>query len=229
MKPEMDLDRLADIPDPAAELAGLPPPPRRFQPRARPATRARVAAGRTYALSAALAYTAVLLALFNKRADLSSVPGRTLLLEIAIPLTACGLAFAIGVAPGRSGVGESKRMLVGVAVASPLLFALTTCLAGPADFDPEPFWGHGLRCLLVTGLFTLGPLGLAAWAFRGAFVASAGWRSAALGIACAGLAATAMSLICSTGSPAHVLVGHGGMMIVAGLVGAAFGRRLASA
>ncbi len=225
----MDLDRLADIPDPAAGLAAVPLPPRRFDPPAHAPTRVRVRAGRTYAFVAALAYTAILLALFNKRADLFSVPGRTLLLEAAIPLAACALAFAIGVAPGRSGVGESRGMLVGAAIAVPALFAVTTCLVGPADFDPEPFWGHGLRCLLVTGLFTLGPLGLAAWAFRGAFVASAGWRSAALGVAAASLGATAMSLICSTGSPAHVLVGHGGMMIVAGLVGAALGSRLARA
>jgi hypothetical protein len=227
MKPPFDPDSLGDVPDPAAELAPLPPPPRRFQPVPRAPTRADRATTRARALAGALVYSGVLLVLFNKRADLHAVPGRTLLLELAIPLGAGLLAFAAATAPGRAGVGWPKTRLVAVALCAPALFALGSWLAGPRDFDPEPFVGHGIRCLVVTGLFTLGPLLFAAWAFRGAFVVSAGWRAAALGVACAALGATAMSLICSVGTPAHVIVGHGGFMVIAGVAGAAFGRRIA--
>jgi hypothetical protein len=229
MKPPIDPDFLGDVPDPAAELASVPPPPRRFQPAPRAPTRADRATMRGRALAGALVYSGVLLVLFNKRADLHAVPRRTLLLELAIPLGAGLLAFAAATAPGRSGVGWPKTRLVAVALSAPVFFALGSWLAGPRDFDPEPFVGHGIRCLVVTGLFTLGPLLFAAWAFRGAFVVSAGWRAAALGVACAALGATAMSLICSVGTPAHVVIGHGGVMAIAALAGAAFGRRIAGA
>jgi hypothetical protein len=226
MKPQFDSDVLGDVPDPAAELVSIPAPPRRFQPARRTPTRADRRATRARALAGALVYSGVLLVLFNKRADLYAVPGRTLLLELAIPLGAGVLAFAAASAPGRSGVGWPKPRLVAVALAAPAFFAVGSWLAGPRDLDPEPFVGHGLRCLAVTSLFTLGPLLFAAWAFRGAFVVSAGWRAAALGVACAALGATAMSLICSVGTPAHVVVGHGGVMAIAALAGAGFGRRI---
>jgi hypothetical protein len=48
-------------------------------------------------------------------------------------------------------------------------------------------------------------------------------------MACAALAAASMSILCSVGSPAHVLVGHGGMIAVAGIAGALAGRRLGQA
>jgi hypothetical protein len=229
MKPEIDLDSMADVPDPAAGLASIAVPPRRAQPGRPPPTRADRSALRAGAFAGALVYSGVLLVLFNKRADLHVVPGRTLLLEIAIPLAAGAVALAAATAPGRSGVGWPKRWLVTVALAAPVFFAVATWLAGPNDLDPEPFVGHGVRCLIVTGIFTVGPLLLAAWAFRGAFVAAAGWHAAALGVACAGLGATAMSLLCSVGTPAHVVVGHGGVMAIAAIAGAAFGRRIARA
>jgi hypothetical protein len=229
MKNEFDLEAMIDVPDPAAGLASIAVPPRRVQPGPRPPTRADRTARRAAAFAAALLYSGVLLVLFNKRADLHVMPGRTLLVEVAIPLAAAALAFVAATAPGRSGVGWPKAWLVTVALAAPAFFAVATWLAGPRDVDPEPFVGHGVRCLIVTGIFTLGPLLLAAWAFRGAFVAAAGWRAATLGVACAGLGATAMSLLCSVGTPAHVVVGHGGVMALAALAGAAFGRRTARA
>ncbi len=38
-----------------------------------------------------------------------------------------------------------------------------------------------------------------------------------------------MSLVCSVGSPAHVLVGHGSVMLVAAVAGALLGRRFGEA
>ena len=74
--------------------------------------------------------------------------------------------------------------------------------------------------MAVTGLLALGPLALGLWAFRRAFAAAAGWRTAAVGVAAGGLAAATMSLACPITTAAHVIVGHGLAMIVAGLAGA---------
>ena len=229
MKLDFDLDCIADIPDPLAGIARLPAPRREATPVVRPQTRSRVAALRGIALLAALSYEGVWLVMLAKRADLAEVPRATLLAEVAIPLAAAGLGVAAATARGRQGLGDTKRRLTTVTLMSPALFVLATLVAGPANPDGEPFWWHALRCFLVTGLLALGPLLLAAWAFRGAFVAAPAWRMAALSMACSAMAAASMSLLCSVGSPLHVLVGHGGMMLVAGLGGALLGRRVAEA
>ena len=95
-----------------------------------------------------------------------------------------------------------------------------TLFAGPDDMDTESFWRHALRCFLVTGLLALGPLALAS---------EPGWRMAGLGVGCAAIAAASMTFLCSVGSPAHVLLGHGGLMLVAGIAGAGVGRKIGEA
>jgi hypothetical protein len=116
-----------------------------------------------------------------------------------------------------------------LALLSPAFFVVATLLASPRDVDPAPFVEHGFQCFAWTALFSAGPLVLAAWAFRRSFVAAPAWRSAALGMACGAFGAATMSLVCSVGSAAHVLVGHGGMMLVAAVCGALLGRRLGGA
>ncbi|HXN33544.1 MAG TPA: NrsF family protein [Polyangiaceae bacterium] len=229
MKHDFDLDRTADFPDPLAGIGELPVPLRPASPLVRPPTRSRVAALRASALGAALLYEGVWLAIFNKRSDLSALPRTTLAAEVAIPLAAAGLALAAATARGERGMGAPKGRLAAWVLLSPAVFVAATLFAGPPDVDIESFWRHVLRCFLVTGLLGLGPLGLAAWAFRRGFVAAPAWRMAGLGVACSAIAAASMTFLCSVGSPAHVLVGHGGLMVVAGLGGALFGRRLGEA
>jgi negative regulator of sigma F NrsF-like protein len=229
MKHDFDPDTIADFPDPAAGIAELPLPPRPPSLRDRPPTRSRVAAIRVSALCAALIYEGIWLAIFNKRGDLSALPRATLLAEVAIPLAAAGVALAAATAHGASGLGAAKGRLATLALLCPAVFAAATLIAGPADADGEPFWSHALRCFLVTGLLGLGPLVFAAWAFRRAFVAAPAWRVAALAMGCSAVAAATMTFLCSIGSPAHVLVGHGGLMLVAGAGGALLGRRLGEA
>lgn len=106
---------------------------------------------------------------------------------------------------------------------------LGTLLVAPADADADPFWPHALRCFLWTSLYAVGPLVLAAWAFRRSFAAMSSWRTAALGMAGGAAGAATMSFVCSVGTPAHVLVGHGGIMLVAAVAGGVFGRRLGQA
>jgi hypothetical protein len=229
MKLDFDLRRIADIPDPFEHVADLPVPPRPDSAPALPRSRFHVTGTRAIALVGALVYEGIWLEIFSKRGDLAAIPRATLLAEVAIPLVAGALALKAAAAPGERGLGEAKGRLAAWVLISPALFVLATLFAGPADVDGELFWPHALRCFLITALLGLGPLVLAAWAYRRAFVAAPAWRAAALGIACAATGAASMSLLCSVGSPAHVLVAHGGMILVAGVTGALVGRRLCEA
>jgi hypothetical protein len=226
---DLDLDHLDDVGDPLAGAAVRPPPPFRSKPSARPWTRAQKARLRWAALGVAVLSQAAWVGIMNERADLHSMPRATLMLEVALPLAAAGLALAAAIAPGANGLGLPKRRLATLTILAPLGFALLTLLSAPMDGDTESFALHGLRCFTLTAVFSIVPLGLVAWAFRHAFVAAAPWRVAGLGIASAGLAAATMSTMCSVGSAGHVLVSHGGMMLVAGIGGALVGRRIAQA
>jgi hypothetical protein len=70
---------------------------------------------------------------------------------------------------------------------------------------------------------------MAAFAFRRAFVAASTLRSAVLGVACGALAASTMSIVCPHEGALHVLLGHGTMMVVGGILGALVGRHIACA
>jgi hypothetical protein len=224
---DFDLDRIRDVPDPLEGAGAWPLPPRPAGPAVLPPspTRAAVAALRTKALVAAVVYELVWIAVMNKRADLSTLPPARLLFELGVPLAASLLALAAAVGSGKDGLGEPKGKLMTLALLSPAIFVASTLFVSPADVDTDGFWAHAVRCLLWTGLYSAGPLVLAAWAFRHAFPASPAWRTAALGLACGAIGAATMSLVCSVGSPAHVLVGHGGIMLLAGIAGALVGRR----
>jgi hypothetical protein len=226
---ELDAIALDAVPDPLPGLADLPLLPRRASPPARPATRSAVARSRMLALAGALLYELAWLGVLNKRGDLHSVGGRTLFVETAIPVVAAVAGLAAGAASGSRGMGVPKARIAAWALAVPAFFAVATVVGGPHDIDAESFWSHGLRCFVLTALFSVGPLALAAHAFRRAFVAVPAWRAAALGAGCAALAATTTSLVCSTGNAAHVLVGHGTMILVAVGLAALLGRRIAQA
>jgi hypothetical protein len=221
---DFDFAPLAEFPDPVDGIGQVPVPPRPATPPVRPLTRSGLAQRRTFALCGAVVYECAWLWIFNKRADLSSTPATTLIAEVTIPLAAAALALAAATARGPRGLGVTKARLIPLALMAPLFFVTMTLFAGPADVDPESFWPHALRCFLVTGVLGFGPLALAAWSFRRTFLTASAWRMAALGMGCSACAAAGMSLICSVGSPAHVLVGHGGLIVVAGIGGALLGR-----
>jgi hypothetical protein len=229
MNDDFDIEHMADVPDPLSGMGPWPLPPRRAVALAPSPTRSRVAAVRATALGGALLYELAWIALMNKRADLHTMPRTTLLAEIAIPFTAALLALAAAAAKGKRGLGETKGRMTTLALLSPALFGVATLLLSPGDVDGDSFWLHTLRCFMWTALYSAGPLVLAAWAFRRSFVASPAWHSAALGMACGALGAATMSVVCSVGNPAHVLLGHGGMMLVAAIGGAMLGRRFGEA
>lgn len=224
MKDPIDIHRITDVPDPLEGISDWPLPPRRSVALDVSPTRSRVATVRATALGGALLYELACIVLMSKREDLHAMSRAVLLAELAIPVVA-GLFALAAAAPGALGMGHPKGRLTTLALLSPVLFIVATLVASPHDVDPERFVPHALRCFAYTALYSAGPMVLAAWAFRRSFVAAPAWRSAALGLACGAMGAATMSLVCSVGTPAHVLVGHGGMMLVAGIGGALLGRR----
>jgi hypothetical protein len=222
MNDDFDLKQLADIGDPFAEDARAPVRPMdpARAPRGRSPTRSRMRVLRGVALAAALFYDASWLLFHERRGDLTQQPPAGLALGIAIPLAAASVALAGAVRRGPRGLGAPATRLAALAIGAPVLFALGTLLAAPPETGDPLFWRHAAGCMAVTGLLALGPLALGLWAFRHAFAAAAGWRTAAVGVAAGGLAAATMSLACPITTAAHVIVGHGLMMLIAGLAGA---------
>ena len=221
MNDDFDLERLADIGDPFAEDAKAPAPPmdRSRAPLASP-TRARLRALRTIALAAALIYDVAWLVLHERRADLTSTSPGGLALGIAIPLTVAVLALGAAARSGARGLGIRASRVAALALGGPVLFAAATVLAAPPDTADPLFWRHAAGCMAVTAILALGPMALGLWAFRRSFAAAATWRTAAVGVAAGALAAATMSLACPITTASHVILGHGLVMIVAGLIGA---------
>jgi hypothetical protein len=225
MKDPFDIHRMGDVPDPLAAVDEWPMPPRRAGALAESPTRKHVKAARATALGAALLYEVAWVFIMTRRDDLPTMPRAVLAVELVIPLVAALIALAAAAAPDARGLGPPKGRMMVLAILAPLVFVGATLLASPADVDTDPFVMHAFRCFAWTAVYSAGPLVLAMWAFRRSFVAAAGWRSAALGMACGAVGAVTMSLVCSVGSPAHVLVGHGGMMLVGAVGGALLGNR----
>lgn len=224
MKPEFDLRRLEEIPDPFAgdvqtsslAFETLPPAPTRRELRTR---RALAAVG-------ALSYEALLVAMMGVRPDLSDVPRSALVLGLAAPLIAARLALSIGARSGPRGVG-----LPAGHVAAFLLLPLASFVLGAllsqktARVVPDDmFWSANFVCITGIMMLALGPLVLAVVAYRRSFAAVARWRTAALGVASGAFAAAAMELSCPLDGRLHVLVGHGTPLVVGGLVGLALAR-----
>jgi hypothetical protein len=229
MKDPIDIDRITDVPDPLAGISDWPLPPRRSGALEVSPTRSRMATMRATALGGALLYELACIVIMSKREDLHTMSRAVLLTELAIPVVAGLFALTAAAAPGALGMGQPKARLTTLALLAPVVFIVATLVASPRDVDSEPFVSHALRCFAWTALYSAGPIVLAAWAFRRSFVAAPAWRSAALGLACGAMGAATMSLVCSVGTPAHVLVGHGGMMLVAGIGGALLGKRFGRA
>jgi hypothetical protein len=229
MKDPFDIHSMGDVPDPLAAIDEWPMPPRRAGALAESPTRGHVSAARAFALGAALLYEVAWVFIMTKRHDLPTMSRAVLAIELVIPLVAALFALAAATAPDARGLGAPKGRTMVLALLAPAIFIGATLLVSPADVDTEPFVAHAFRCFVWTAVYSAGPMVLAMWAFRRAFVAAAGWRSAALGMACGAIGALTMSLVCSVGSPAHVLVGHGGMMLVGAVVGALLGRRVGRA
>jgi hypothetical protein len=222
MNDDFDLNRLGEIGDPFAGDAGAPIRPAdraRFPLRASSPTRSGVQKVRVAALVAALLYEGAWLVFVERRPDLGTASPGALAAGIAIPLCAAALALAAAARKGPIGLGAPAARVAALAVAAPLLFAVATAVTAPTEAGDPLFWRHAVGCMTVTAVLALGPMALALWAFRHAFAVAAGWRTAAMGVAVGALSASTMSLACPHTYAAHVIVGHGVVMIVTAVVG----------
>ena len=224
MHDDPDLSRLAAIGDPFADDANAPArateAPRIPGGEGASPTRSNVRRARRIAFAAALVFEVTGVILDPHRRDLSGASPLELFAGLAIPLAAATLAFAAVTQRGPHGLGLRARSIAILAAAAPAFFLLATLVGAPDTAADPRFWRHAAGCAGVTAFLTLGPLALGLGAFRRAFVAAAPWRTAALGVAAGALAACTMSLICPITGAWHVIVGHGAMMLAAGLAGA---------
>jgi hypothetical protein len=145
---------------------------------------------------------------------------------MAVPAAACVVALAGAVRSGGLGLGAPARRLAVLAVASFTVFVSGTMLHSPADVVVAGYWSHTARCTGITFALAAVPLALGVWAFRRSFVVSSRWRGACLGAAAGALAATTMSLICAVDGMAHIVIGHGLVILAGAAAGAAFGDRI---
>ncbi len=220
---DFDLSRLDDVPDPlggaaparpdggpSIDVAALPPSP----------TRGRVHASRAVALAGALLFDAAWIAFVERRPDIGSLPAWSVALGLGLPLIAAAAALVAVMQPGPRGLGRRFVELAALVCAPPVFFAIGTVATMPAAAHTGPFVGPALRCIGVAGVLAAGPFAFGLLAIRRSFASAAAWRTAALGVACGGLAAATMSIVCPNSEPLHVVVAHGAMMLVYGLAGA---------
>jgi hypothetical protein len=227
MNDDLDLRCLREIPDPFApsELpSSMGAPPQGASP-----TRADRARRGVLAAAVVLAYQVGWVIVVERRRDIATIPTWTLALGLLIPLAASTLAFSAVSARGPRGLGVPAPWLAVLCTLPPVLFGVVTLATSPPDADAGHFWDLAIRCMGVTTLLTAGPLALGAWIFRHAFAAASTWRTAALGVACGGLAAATMSLACWHSGALHIVVGHGMMMLLGGAAGTLLGRRITRA
>jgi hypothetical protein len=224
MSDDRDLSRLAEIGDPFADDASVAVAPRLARAMAPSPTRGHVRTVRTIAFASAFLYDAAWVLIKEARPDLVTLPWTAIALGLAIPLAGAVLALTAATRPGARGLGLPAARIAGLATVAPTIFVVTALLAAPPPVEDALFWHHVLGCMAVTALLAVGPLGLGLWAFRRAFVTAAAWRTAAVGVACGSLAAATMSLACPHSAPWHLILGHGTVMLIAGLAGALLAR-----
>ncbi len=219
----------ADIPDPVR----APPSPKGVSATA-PAidspTRAEVHRRRLWAFCVCVIWTAVVLRVFGPRQGLAEA--LTFLANQTVVWAAFIAASAFAaLSKGRKGLGESVRLVELTTLAAPVAFAILALFWVPAD-RRRSFAELGpplqaLACFSV-GLVLLAPmLVVSIWSIRRAFPSAAGWRGAALGAACGLGAALVLTLHCAVPFMGHVVLAHGGPLLIGAVAGALAGARFA--
>jgi hypothetical protein len=207
---DFDLSALSDIPDPLA-AGSAPRPPLARPPESSP-TRAALA----------VFWMGGLLAVMGAATDRL---GRWEGVVAWVVPAACGFAgLWLALAPGASGLGPSWKSagaLLGCALA---LFVGVSMLSGATGALAKDSLICG-ELILVLGAVPLLAVG---WALRRSSPTRSLARSALLGGAMGLVAAAVQAVHCPNDSLVHSLVGHGGPILILGLLGATAVRRLTS-
>lgn len=220
MTANLDPKKLADIPDPFAmhegDDASIPDAPALPDAPARAKTRSR----RLMALAAAVACEAAMLGFVGLR-NRAALTYAVVAYGVLVPLT--GTAVTIHwLQRFTSRASRVPFLILGVAAA----FWATTFLARAAG-DESAVGMVG--CLAGASMMAAGPAIVATLAMRHAYAAGATWRSASLGLASGLVGIAAIRLSCPNDAFAHVLIGHGGSIVLATLVSALLGPRVTRA
>jgi hypothetical protein len=188
--------------------------------RAPPPTRAELVKRRRAAVALSVAWLTVQFLAFGIRGDLARLSAGYVLGLIGVPFSAGLLAIVAASRPGRLGLGVRPVLIVVLALVGPSIF-LVAGLAMPAPY-PGGEVGNlmfGAYCLNSTVAWALLPIASAAVVLRGAFAAGASWRSALLGGGCGLVAAALFTLHCPVVGKAHIVVAHGGAVLVSAVLG----------
>jgi hypothetical protein len=227
----LDLSHLKEIPDPLGDPArtlsapspsARPPPVDAARPQLPAPDRFQSARQRRRTMLVCISWWLGQLALWGVRPDLPSLSTGYLVLLVVLPALMAAVCSIAALAPGRLGLGASRSLLVSLAAASPLAFWLVAFTA-PAPVGLATTRSPLEAALVCSGLL-LGWMSVPLWAttraLRGAFAASAAWRSA-LGALSVGLCAAAtLNLHCANSDRWHIALAHGTPIALAALGGA---------
>jgi hypothetical protein len=216
-----DFDDIPDVPSvPRNAAVGAPGRVMAARLRAFPPTRAELVKRRRAAVALSVAWLIVQFLAFGMRGDLARLSFGYLLGLIGAPFSAGILAIVAASRHGRLGLGVRPALVVMLALVCPLIF-LVAGLVMPAPY-PRGETGNlmfGAYCLNSTIAWALLPIASAAVVLRGAFAAAAVWRSALLGGGCGLVAAALFTLHCPVVGKAHIVLAHGGAVLVSAVLG----------
>jgi hypothetical protein len=219
-QPDSDLaSLLGEIPDPTpvAERPKL-----QLRPPSLPEapTRVVVRRRRLAALVGSACWLGMHLAVYGVRSDLPALPAVYVLAQILLPVLVAMSSLLVALGAGRRGLGWQIGLVSTLALLGPASFCVFA-LGAPVPREPEPgTLLDTVLCFDLTVAWLAVPLFFAAITLRGAFAASAGWRSALVGAGIGLFAGATMNLHCPNVAPVHVLFGHGLAVALAALLGA---------
>ncbi|HEX4458283.1 MAG TPA: NrsF family protein [Polyangia bacterium] len=175
-------------------------------------------------------YLALWLTRFHHRRDLGYLPFTWWLFLGVAWIGGFVMPLAMAVVPRRGavlpdGARASTATFAVAAVLLVLAFAFTPA-APPHTYIPQGAHDSMAmirHCMTVGLAFAIGPLAIGLVFLRRLLIVGGGRLMAAVGAASGALAGLLLHIICPMGGALHVGFGHGGVVVIAGLLGGAIG------
>jgi hypothetical protein len=219
-----EMPDFSDVPD-VLDVASRPLAfPSELRGRARFAlapTRAELRRRRWIALGLVALWALAQFAALGLRFDFDKLPFGYVALTMLLPLVLGIFGLGAALHPGRSGLGASKGLLLGLVVLGPLsVIASTLLLHEPYTAGIAGDRASVFLCGNVALAWAAMPLLAASLALRSSFVAGATLRGALVGGACGLGAAVAAQVRCPVTGALHILLAHAGVVLISTLLGA---------
>lgn len=176
-------------------------------------------------LVASLVYAAAILAVQHTRVDLGELPVPWLIAVGLAWLAGFVIPSALALVPGRAMLPRWHAAAWSAIAASVVLptIGLTLHASGPSSSHLG--WGHiaeGLGCLAWGLVVACVPIVIGARLLRGALPTRSRWTCAALGAGAGSMGGLVLHVHCPVADPAHLGLIHGGVVVVAAALAAAF-------